>query len=96
MMIAQKAICCYTVLMVSAGIKEIDIHGLTSYQAKVVIDGELKRARGDIYRLRIVHGYRSGTALKDFIKKEYKKHPKVLRLEYGLNQGQTELVLREL
>ncbi len=29
------------------------------------------------------------------IRKEYAKHPKVLRIELGLNPGETDLVLRE-
>ena len=30
------------------------------------------------------------------IRKTYAKHPKVLRLELGMNMGATDLVLREL
>ncbi|MDF2541392.1 MAG: hypothetical protein K0S47_1110 [Herbinix sp.] len=47
-------------------------------------------------RLRIIHGYHNGTELRNMIRKEYGKHPKVLRIESGLNQGMTDLVLREL
>ena len=37
-----------------------------------------------------------GTALRDAIRTQYKNHPKVRRIEIGLNPGQTDLVLREL
>ncbi len=78
-----------------AGIVELDLHGMSIVQAKVCIDSQLKRATAATYRIRIVHGYQHGTGLRDMIRREYKKHPKVKRLELGLNQGQTDLVLRE-
>lgn len=78
-----------------AGIAELDLHGMSVVQAKVCIDSQLKRATAATYRIRIIHGYQHGTGLRDMIRKDYRKHPKVLRLELGLNQGQTDLVLRE-
>ncbi len=78
------------------GFIEIDIHGMTKYQAKLCIDSQLKKAKGSLYRIRIIHGYQGGTELKDMVRREYQKHPKVLRLEIGMNQGSTELVLREI
>ena len=76
----------------------IDVHGLNKFQARVMIDSQIKRASGYVYRLRIIHGYRGGTELREMIRKEYsaKKYPKVLRVEFGLNPGETDLVLREL
>lgn len=78
------------------GIMELDIHGMTKYQAKVRIDSLLKSAKSDLYRIRIIHGYQSGTQLREMVRKEYQKHPKIIRIELGLNQGITDLVLREL
>jgi DNA-nicking Smr family endonuclease len=78
------------------GILELDIHGMTKYQAKILIDSQLKNAKSDIYRIRIIHGYQSGTQLRDMVRKEYQKHPKIIRIELGLNQGITDIVLREL
>jgi len=75
---------------------EADVHGMTKYQAKIYIDSCLNKARGGVYRIRVIHGYNSGTELRDMIRKEYSKNSKVLRLEVGLNQGETDLVLREL
>ena len=79
-----------------SGIVEIDLHEMNQNQARVMIDSRLKKAGKDIYRIRIVHGYRSGTALRDMIRKTYKNHPKVIRVELSMNPGITELVLREL
>ena len=78
------------------GIIELDLHGMNTYQAKIAIDSALRRAKRDTYRIRVIHGYRAGTALRDMIRTQYRSHPKILRLELGLNAGQTDLVLREL
>ena len=78
-----------------AGILELDLHGMNTYQAKIAIDSQLKRAKQGVYRLRLIHGYRGGTALRDMIRETYRHHPRVLRVELGLNPGETELVLRE-
>ncbi len=80
----------------NTGIVEVDIHGMTKYQAKIYLDNQLKKAKKDIYRIRVIHGYQSGTHLRDLVRGEYSRHPKVLRIEIGLNQGSTDLILREL
>ncbi len=74
---------------------ELDLHGCTVYQAEIAIDAALRRAKAGTYRIRLIHGYQGGTALKNMIRTRYRSHPKVLRLEMGMNQGQTDLVLRE-
>ncbi|MCD2493580.1 Smr/MutS family protein [Lacrimispora sp. NSJ-141] len=79
----------------SMGIVEVDIHGMNRFQAKNLIAGRLKRAGGDIYRIRVIHGYHNGTSLKDMVRKEFRGHPKVLRVEVAMNPGETDLVLRE-
>ena len=76
------------------GIREIDLHGCNVHQARIAIDAALKRSRG-LYRIRLIHGSISGLALRDMIRTTYKSHPAVVRMELGLNQGQTDLVLRE-
>ena len=76
------------------GIVELDLHGSNVHQAEISINAALKRSRG-AYRIRIIHGYHGGQAIKTMLRERYSKHPAVLRLEYGMNQGQTDLVLRE-
>ena len=73
---------------------ELDVHGMNGYQAQIAIDAALKRSYG-VYRILVIHGYHGGTALRDTIRERYARHPKVKRVELGLNQGQTDLVLRE-
>ena len=75
---------------------ELDVHGMTKVQALTAVDAKLRRVGASVYRLRVIHGYHGGTALRDEIRKRYAGHPKVKRVELGLNPGITDLVLREL
>ena len=77
----------------NAAILTLDLHGCTVYQAKTAIDAQLSRAKG-VYRIRLLHGCHGGTALRDMIRRDYRRHPLVLRLEIGSN-AETDLVLRE-
>ena len=78
------------------GFLEIDVHGMTRTQALTAIDAVLRRANGSAYRLQVIHGYRSGTVLREAIRAHYRNHPKVIRIELGLNPGETDLILKEL
>lgn len=69
---------------------------MTRTQALAAIDARLRRTNASVYRLRVIHGYHSGTVLRDAVRTRYRKHPKVKRVEIGLNPGETDLVLREL
>lgn len=80
--------------MINESIVTIDVHNMTLYQARIAIDAKLRRAKG-VYRIRIIHGYHGGTVLRDAVRRDYAKHPAVIRVELGLNQGETDLVLRE-
>ena len=78
-----------------SGTIRLDLHGMTWWQAQTAIDAALRRAGRSVYRLELIHGYHGGTQLRAMIRQTYARHPKVLRLELGLNPGTTELVLRE-
>ena len=69
---------------------------MTRIQAITAIDARLRRADASVYRLRVIHGCHGGTAIRDAVRTHYKNHPKVKRIEIGLNPGETDLVLREL
>ena len=77
------------------GTVTVDLHGKNTYQAKVAIDAQLRRARAGTYRIRLIHGCHGGTELRDFLREEYGHHPKVKRLLLSPDGGATELVLRE-
>ena len=74
----------------------IDVHNMTRVQAITAIDARLRRADASVYRLRVIHGFHGGTVLRDAVRAHYRGHPKVKRIEIGLNQGETDLILREL
>ncbi len=82
-------------MYIQSGTIELDLHGMTCAQAQTAIDAALRRARPSTYRLEVIHGYRGGTELRDMVRRVYARHPKVKRLELGLNPGSTVLVLRE-
>ncbi len=72
----------------------IDLHGKKAYQARVVIDGALRRAGAEVYRIRVIHGYHGGDALRELVD-SYAAHPRVKRVERGANEGSAEIILRE-
>ena len=76
-------------------IVEIDLHGKNTYQARIALDAALRRVRPGTMRIRAIHGFHSGSALRDMIRAEYADHPKILRLETRLGDGITDLILRE-
>ncbi len=80
------------------GIIEIDLHGKNRFQARTIIDSQLRKANESVYYIRLIHGFHSGIDLKNMIQDVYGngRHPKVKRVKQGSNPGITDLVLREL
>ena len=80
------------------GIIEVDLHGMDCREAKKCIDGYIKKANSGTYYIRLVHGYRGGTRIREMIFDEYSygRSSKVKRIKPGNNPGVTDLVLREL
>ena len=54
----------------TGGILELDIHSMTQAQAKIAVDAKLRRVGSGVYRIRIIHGYHGGTALRDMIRRK--------------------------
>jgi len=77
------------------GVITADLHGKNTYQAGVTVDALLRRAGSGTYRLRLIHGHHGGTAIRDFLRDTYGRHPKVLRIMVSPDGGTTELILRE-
>ncbi|HSK68425.1 MAG TPA: Smr/MutS family protein [Candidatus Limnocylindria bacterium] len=74
---------------------EIDLHGMNVFQARNALAGALRRVTAADYRMTVIHGHRGGSAIKEMVLEEFARHPKVKRVEPGLNPGQTVFVLRE-
>lgn len=82
--------------MLSRGIVEVDVHGMNQYQARLKIQSVLRKSNQSVYIVRIIHGYHNGTVLRDMLRKEFRSHPKIKRIELSMNQGITDLILRDL
>ncbi len=74
---------------------ELDLHGMNLHQSRVAVMSALRRATSADYRLKVIHGYRNGSAIRDMLLDEFSNHPRVIRIEPGFNPGQTVFVLRE-
>ena len=76
---------------------EIDCHGLNVEQAVKKVSEAVSKAPDTVYRVRVIHGFNSGTRIKSAIKEEFSfgREPKVLRIQPGDNLGITDLILRE-
>ncbi len=75
-------------------VSQLDLHGKNVYQARVTIDAALRRAKGGVCRLRLIHGCHGGTAIRDMVYAEYAAHPAVKRLQC-IDSATTDLILRE-
>ncbi len=82
---------------ISPGIIEIDLHGLNVEDALRKVNSAVNKADKSVYIVRVIHGYRSGTRIKEAIIDEfsYGRNPRVKSIKPGMNQGITELILRE-
>ena len=78
----------------TGGVVELDLHGMNTYQAQIAVDAALRRAGNGTYRLRLIHGYRGGTAILDMLWLTYGRRNQVKRM-VSVSEGVTELVLRE-
>ncbi|NLX83230.1 MAG: Smr/MutS family protein [Clostridiales bacterium] len=74
---------------------ELDLHGKNLFQARTAVMSALARATAADYRLKIIHGHKQGSAIRDMVRDEFVSHPRVIRLESSPNPGQTIFVLRE-
>ena len=73
----------------------LDLHNKTVYQARIAVDAALRRAGGEVYFIRVVHGYHLGVAVREMVRGEYAAHSRVKRV-VAEGEGVTVLVLREL
>lgn len=74
-------------------LNEIDIHGYRVSEAKVVLDQYLNRLPSSIHQVCVIHGYRGGTSLQSYIRRQY-HHPRIDRCMVSMNQGETILILK--
>ncbi|NLW70638.1 MAG: Smr/MutS family protein [Eubacteriaceae bacterium] len=70
----------------------IDIHGYTIAEAENELDHFLDYLPEGIDEIRVVHGYKSGKALLNFVRNTY-RHERVKRKFVTMNNGETIFIL---
>ena len=83
--------------MLSQGIIEIDVHGMSAEEAVRAVEKKIKAAGDATYRIRVIHGYHGGTSIREALRRElgYGLEPKIKKIVGGDHPGITELVVRE-
>lgn len=71
---------------------ELDIHGFTVDEAKQYLELSINVNHEKVEEIIVIHGYRSGNALKDFVQNKFES--KYLTKKYlWLNPGITSLII---
>lgn len=72
----------------------LDLHGYSVGEAKKIIEQTIARMPKGKQELTIVHGYRSGDAIKEMVRDRFELRSKrIVRRRYTMNQGETILIL---
>jgi len=75
-------------------IVEIDIHGLTEQMAIKTLEKFIVNCDKSVSEIIVIHGYRSGNALKDMVRNSNKlRSNRIRRRKLTMNQGETILEL---
>lgn len=74
-------------------IKEVDIHMMTTTQAKSHLLQIFNKLEPNINEVIIVHGFNNGTALKEMVLNEF-KHPRIKSKYPALNSGRTRIFIK--
>jgi len=71
---------------------EIDLHGMRKDDAIFRLEKYLDFAPNTLERVTVIHGFNSGTVLRDAVRDF--KHKRVKQIFKGLTDGQTILILK--
>ena len=71
---------------------EIDLHGMRKEEAIFRLEKYLDFAPSTLERITVIHGFNSGTVLRDAVR-EF-KHKKIKQIFKGLTDGQTIFILK--
>jgi DNA-nicking Smr family endonuclease len=74
--------------------KTIDIHGLTSLEAKAKIEKEIANAPSFIKKIIVIHGFNSGNVLQETIRKNIRSHRIIEIVPSFFNEGTTVIYLK--
>ncbi len=73
--------------------KQVDLHNLTKEDAKIQLIYEIENSDADVDCLVVVHGYRHGTTIKNFVRKEF-FHSRIDKM-VNLDAGRTIILLKK-
>lgn len=69
---------------------EIDIHGMTEQEAQTRIERFIAKAPKDCTEIRIIHGFHSGSILKELVRHPRKiRSKRIYKKRFTMNQGET-------
>ena len=71
----------------------VDVHGMTVSEVKSELSRLLSTCDKSTHEIDVIHGCHGGTALLNFIRRDF-KHPRLARKILTLNNGMTTLVLK--
>lgn len=54
----------------------------------------MRLKKPDALTLRIIHGYNQGQILAQMVRKRYRSHPHVQRIELSMNPGITDIITK--
>lgn len=81
--------------MAKGRVIEVDIHSLEKAQAKAKLFSLIANASKDVSEIVVIHGYNSGTVLRDMIRNEL-RHSRIRdKMISVINPGITTIFLRE-
>ena len=73
---------------------EVDIHNMTELEALKYLERYIASCNKDVSEIVVIHGFRSGTALKNMVRDRNKlRSKKIARRKVSLNPGETILEL---
>lgn len=75
------------------GIFTVDLHGYRAWEAVCYLEYLLETLPSSTTEMEIIHGYRSGTVLRQIVRQEF-THRRILSKISGWNPGETTWVLR--
>lgn len=69
---------------------EIDVHGMTKVEAKTAVERLIASLPESEKEVRIIHGYRSGTVLREAIQSpNFIRSKRFMRKKFTMNRGET-------
>lgn len=74
---------------------EVDIHGMSTVEAKKSLEKALVNISSIVKELRVVHGYNTGDSLKTMVTKELKSKKIKNKMPDMFNSGATILFLKQ-